>query len=241
MGKGFEKWFNDIDADVIGLQEVKAHEEAVNPKLLEYKGYQRFWNAAKKPGYSGTAIWTRVEPLSYQAGLGIPEYDDEGRAQVMEFKDFYLLNCYFPNSQDERARLPYKLGFNEAIFKFCKNAHKKGKSVIVQGDFNVAHTEIDIKNAKSNQDSPGFYIEERNWMTEFLTKGEMCDVFRERNPGVTGLYTWWSYRANARANNVGWRLDYHVTSPSLTDRIKKIDHQRAIMGSDHCPVWVELK
>jgi exodeoxyribonuclease-3 len=239
-GKGFEKWFKDIDADVIGLQEVKAHEDAVDPKLMEYQGYQRFWHAAKKPGYSGTAFWTRVEPISYQT-LGVEEFDNEGRAQILEFKDFYLLNCYFPNSQDERARLPYKLAFNDAILKFCQQAQKKGKNVIVQGDFNVAHTEIDIKNAKSNQDSPGFYIEERNWMTQFLTTGGMRDVFRERHQGETGLYTWWSYRANARANNVGWRLDYHMTSPDLTDRIKAIDHQRNVMGSDHCPVWLELK
>jgi exodeoxyribonuclease-3 len=240
-GKGFHDWFKQIDADVIGLQEVKAHEDAVDPKLLEHQGYQRFWHAAKKPGYSGTAIWTRVEPISYQSGLGISQFDDEGRAQVMEFKDFYLLNCYFPNSQDERARLPYKLEFNNAILDFCKKAAIKGKGVIVQGDFNVAHTEIDIKNAKSNVDSPGFYIEEREWMTKFLKEGGMRDVFRERHPGETGLYTWWSYRANARANNVGWRIDYHVVSPDLVDRVKGIDHQRSVVGSDHCPLWIELK
>jgi exodeoxyribonuclease-3 len=240
-GKGFDKWFRDIDADVIGLQEVKAHEEAVDPKLLEHKGYQRFWSAAKKPGYSGTAVWTRVEPLDYQPGLGIPKFDDEGRVQVLEFKDFYFLNCYFPNSQDERARLPYKMEFNAAIMDFCKKAAQKGKSVIVQGDFNVAHAEIDIKNAKTNTDSPGFYIEERNWMSTFLKDGTMRDVFRERHPGEAGLYTWWSYRANARANNVGWRIDYHILSPDLVDRVKDIDHQRAVVGSDHCPLWVELK
>jgi len=239
-GKGFAQWFEGVNADVIGLQEVKGHEAAIDPKLLEFKGYQRFWHSAKKPGYSGTAFWTRIEPISYQT-LGIPEFDDEGRVQILEFKDFYLLNCYFPNSQDERARLPYKLAFNDAILKFCKSAMKKGKNVIVQGDFNVAHTVIDIKNAKSNENSAGFYIEERNWMTEFLTKGGMRDVFREQHPGETGLYTWWSYRANARANNVGWRLDYHITSPDLTDRIKKIDHQRSVIGSDHCPVLIELK
>lgn len=240
-GKGFDQWFRDIDADVIGLQEVKAHEDAVKPEWLEFKGYQRFWHSAKKPGYSGTAIWTRIEPLSYQAGIGIPKFDDEGRIQVLEFKNFYFLNCYFPNSQDERARLPYKLEFNEAILSFCKKAMKKGKNVIVQGDFNVAHTEIDIKNAKTNEDSPGFYIEERNWMSQFLKEGGMRDVFRERNLGKAGLYTWWSYRANARANNVGWRIDYHVLSPDLVDRVKAIDHQRSVMGSDHCPIWLELK
>lgn len=239
LGKGFQKWFNDVDADIIGLQEVKAHKEAVDPKALEYAGYQCFWNAAKKPGYSGTAIWTRKEPLAYRT-LDIPKFDDEGRVQILEFKDFFLLNCYFPNSQEERARLPYKLEFNEAILDFCKKAQKKGKNVIVQGDLNVAHTELDLKNFKTNQNTAGFYIEEREWMSKFLDSG-MRDVFRERHEGETGLYTWWSYRANARANNAGWRIDYHILSPDLVDRVKAIDHQRSVFGSDHCPVFVELK
>ena len=239
LGKGFQKWFEDVDADVIGLQEVKAHKEAVDPKLMEYKGYQCFWHAAKKPGYSGTALWTRKEPISYQT-LGISQFDDEGRAQVLEFKDFYLLNCYFPNSQDERKRLAYKLEFNDAILKFCKKAHAKGKNVIVQGDLNVAHTEIDLKNPKTNQNTAGFYIEERDWMTSFLKAG-MRDVFRERHVGEPGLYTWWSYRANARANNAGWRIDYHITSPDLVERVTEVDHQRKVFGSDHCPVFIELK
>jgi exodeoxyribonuclease-3 len=240
LGKGFQKWFHDVDADVIGLQEVKAHKEAVDPKMLEYQGYQCFWHAAKKPGYSGTALWTRKEPLSYQEGLGNSKIDDEGRVQILEFKDFYLLNCYFPNSQDERARLKYKLEFCDEVLDFCKKAVAKGKQVIVQGDLNIAHTEIDLKNAKTNQDSPGFYPEEREWMTKFLKNG-MRDVFRERHPGETGLYTWWSYRANARANNAGWRIDYHVLSDGIADRVKDIDHQRSVFGSDHCPVWVQLK
>ncbi len=240
LGKGFQKWFHAQDADVIGLQEVKAHKEAVDPKSIEYAGYECFWHAAKKPGYSGTALWTRVKPVSYQEGFGNAKFDDEGRTQILEFKDFYLLNCYFPNSQDERARLPYKLEFCEEILKFCVKAQKAGKGVIVQGDLNIAHTELDIKNAKSNVDSPGFYIEERNWMTEFLKHG-MRDVFRERHPGETGLYTWWSYRANARANNTGWRIDYHVVSSNLVERVKDVDHQRNVFGSDHCPVWIELK
>ncbi|MBS1958197.1 MAG: exodeoxyribonuclease III [Bdellovibrionales bacterium] len=239
-GKGFDKWFDGVDADVIGLQEVKAHKEAVDPKLLEKKGYELFWHAAKKPGYSGVATWSRVELLSYQAGIGIPKFDDEGRVQILEFKNYYLLNCYFPNSQPERARLKYKLEFNEAILDFCKKAHKKGKAVIVQGDLNVAHTEMDIKNAKSNVDSPGFYIEERDWMSKFLSKG-MRDVFREKNPTEPHHYTWWSYRANARANNVGWRIDYHVLSESIADRVKSIGHQPKVFGSDHCPVYIEMK
>jgi len=240
-GKGFDQWFADIDADVVGLQEVKGHEEAVNPKLLEFKGYKLFWHAAKKPGYSGVAVWTRKEPISYQAGLGISKFDDEGRAQILEFKDFYLLNCYFPNSQDERKRLPYKLEFNYAILDFCKKAQKKGKNVIVQGDFNVAHTEIDIKNAKSNENTAGFYIEEREWMSKFLSQGNMSDVFREWHPGQEGLYTWWSYRMAARSRNVGWRIDYHIVNRDFSDRVKAIDHQRNVLGSDHCPIWIELK
>jgi exodeoxyribonuclease-3 len=239
-GKGFAKWFQDQNADVVGLQEVKAHEDAVDSKIKSFDGYQCYWHAAKKPGYSGTAIWTKKEPLDYRAGIGIAEIDDEGRVQIMEFKDFTLLNCYFPNSQDERARLPYKLRFCAAIEAFCKDQIKKGKPVMVQGDLNVAHTPLDIKNAKSNEDSPGFYIEERNWMTDFLKTG-MRDVFRERNPNIPGLYTWWSYRANARANNVGWRIDYQVVSSDLVERVLEIDHQRQVFGSDHCPVWVTLR
>jgi exodeoxyribonuclease-3 len=238
-GKGFNDWFKGIDADVVGLQEVKAHQEAVDPKLLEKKGYQCFWHAAKKPGYSGVALWTRVEPLSYQEGIGIEKFDVEGRVQIAEFKDFYLLNCYFPNSQDERARLPYKLEFCDAILKFTQKMHKKGKAVIVQGDLNIAHTEMDIKNAKTNQDSPGFYLEERQWMTQYLKSG-VVDIFRQRHPQEPHHYTWWSYRANARANNVGWRIDYHVVSESIADQVKKVGHQPKVMGSDHCPVFIEI-
>jgi exodeoxyribonuclease-3 len=239
-GKGFDAWFNSIDADVIGLQEVKAHKEAVDPKLMERKGYQLFWHAAKKPGYSGVATWTRVEPLNYQEGIGSHKFDSEGRLQMLEFKNFYYLNVYFPNSQDERKRLPYKLEFCEEIVQFCKKAHQKGKGVIVQGDFNIAHTEMDIKNAKTNQNTAGFYLEEREWMTHFLKQG-MRDVYREQNPTKADAYTWWSYRMNARARNIGWRIDYHILSDSIADRVKAIGHQPEVLGSDHCPVWVEMK
>jgi exodeoxyribonuclease-3 len=240
LGKGFQNWFHKVNADVIGLQEVKAHREAVDPKMLAYEGYEVFWHAAKKPGYSGTAIFSRVKPLAYREGIGEPKFDDEGRIQILEFENFHLLNCYFPNSQDERARLGYKIEFCDAIFDYCKKTIKGGKGVIVQGDLNIAHTELDIKNAKSNLDSPGFYIEEREWMSKFLKNG-MRDVFRERHPGETGLYTWWSYRANARANNTGWRIDYHVVSDNLVEQVRDIGHERQVFGSDHCPVWIELK
>jgi exodeoxyribonuclease-3 len=240
LGKGFQNWFQKVNADVIGLQEVKAHRDAVDPKMLQYEGYDVYWHAAKKPGYSGTALFSRVKPLAYREGIGEAKFDDEGRIQILEFEDFHLLNAYFPNSQDERARLGYKIEFCEAILDYCKKTAKTGKGVMVQGDLNIAHTELDIKNAKSNQDSPGFYIEEREWMSKFLKNG-MRDVFRERHPGETGQYTWWSYRANARANNTGWRIDYHVVSDNLVERVNDIGHERQVFGSDHCPVWIELK
>ena len=240
LGKGFQTWFNELDADIVGLQEVKAHKEAVNPAQMEYAGYHCFWNAAKKPGYSGTAIWTKREPISYQDGIGVKKFDDEGRVQILEFKDFYLLNCYYPNSQEERARLEFKLEFNEEILKFCNKVRKKGKGVIVQGDLNVAHTEIDLKNPKTNQNTAGYYIEERDSMTKFLASG-MRDIFRDRNPGKLDQYTWWSYRMNARARNVGWRIDYHVISPDLVDQVEDVHHLRQVMGSDHCPVVLQLK
>jgi exodeoxyribonuclease-3 len=239
LGKGFTEWFNALDADVVGLQEVKAHKEAVTPAALEYAGYECYWHAAKKPGYSGTALWTRVKPVSYREGFGIEKFDNEGRVQILEFKDFYLLNCYFPNSQDERARLDYKLEFLAQMQQFCDTARKKKKGVIVQGDINIAHTEIDLKNPKTNQNTAGYYIEERDWMTSFLKSG-MRDIFRDKNPGKLDQYTWWSYRMGARGRNVGWRIDAHLISPDLVDRVKDTYHLREVMGSDHCPIVLEI-
>jgi exodeoxyribonuclease-3 len=240
QNKDYQSWATSIKADVICLQEVKSHEHQVDPKALEMKGYHRFWNAAQKPGYSGTATWSKIEPISYKPGFGVEEYDSEGRTQIFEFKNFFLVNSYFPNSQPERARMKYKLGFLAEMQKFCKSVQKKGKEIVVCGDYNVAHTEMDIKNAKSNQDSPGFCIEERDWMTGFLKTG-MHDVFRERHPNEPSHYTWWSYRANARMNNVGWRIDYHCVSEGLLDRVKNVGHQPEVHGSDHCPIFLEIK
>ncbi len=240
LNKGYLDWFKKIDADVVSLQEVKAHDHQIDPAAINHSGYHLYWNAATKPGYSGTATWSKIKPLSYQAGFGVPEFDQEGRVQILEFKEYFYINAYFPNSQPERARLSYKLGFCEEMKKFCVTAQKKGKSVIVCGDYNVAHTELDLKNAKSNEDSPGFYLEERMWMTDYLKAG-MRDVFRERHPNEKGHYSWWSYRANARANNVGWRIDYHTVSADLVDRVKEIGIQPEVMGSDHCPIFLEMK
>ena len=240
LGKNFLEWFDEIDADIVGLQEVKAHKEAVNPAQMEQEGYHCYWHAARKPGYSGTAVWTKKKPLSYSEGFGVDSIQAEGRAQILEFEDFFFINAYFPNSQEERARLPYKLAFLDELQKFCNETRKKGKGVIVQGDFNIAHTEIDLKNPKTNQNTAGFYLEEREWMSSFLKSG-MRDIFRERNPGLVDQYTWWSYRMNARARNVGWRIDLHAISPDLLDRVEDVRHQRDVMGSDHCPVVLHLK
>lgn len=245
LGKGFKKWFEDQEADVVSLQEVKAFAEQINPNDIDFKGYERFWNAAKKPGYSGTATWIKSSLAKkiedYKPGFGIEEYDQEGRTQIFEFKDFYYLAAYFPNSQAERARLKYKLGFCDEVQKFVKKAHKKGKPVILCGDWNIAPTEIDLKNPKSNEDSPGYYQEERDWMSQFLTKTSVQDVFRNKHPQEPSHYTWWSYRSNARANNVGWRIDYHIISDELADRVKEVSISHQTLGSDHCPVELVLK
>lgn len=244
LGKGFRKWFESTNADVVSLQEVKAFAEQVNPADIDFDGYERFWNAAKKPGYSGTATWIKKslakKIVNYTPGIGMPEFDNEGRVQIFEFNDFFYLGAYFPNSQAERARLKYKIEFCDEVLAFTKKAHKKGKPVVLCGDWNIAHTEIDIKNPKSNEDSPGFYIEEREWMSKFLKNG-VCDVFRARHPNEPNHYTWWSYRSNARAKNVGWRIDYHVVSDALVDRVKDVTISNKVMGSDHCPVGLVLK
>ncbi len=248
--KGFPEWFKKTNADIISLQEVKSHREQCDPETVNYKGYECFWFGAKKPGYSGTACWSREKPIRVQNGLGIEKFDDEGRVLQLEFEKFILLNCYFPNSQDGGARLPFKIEFCKAIQKFCDNARREKKEVIVCGDYNIAHQEIDLARPKSNNESPGFLPEERAWMTSFVKSG-MVDLFREKFPAgdpqlslaqyKANQYTWWSYRANARANNVGWRIDYHTVSPGLRGKAVKVWHDVKVVGSDHCPVGLELE
>lgn len=231
MGKGFMDSFHALDADVICLQEIKVLPEQIE---LTLPGYRQLWNSADKKGYSGTAIFTRVEPLSVQLNMGIDEFDHEGRVIRAEFPDFYLINCYTPNSQDELRRLPYRLRWEDAFRRHLRELDDQ-KPVVLCGDLNVAHKEIDLKNFRSNRNHAGFTIEERQKFTDLLGAG-FIDSFRHFYPDLAGAYSWWSYFGNARANNAGWRLDYFVVSEKLKERMKSAGIRSEIMGSDHCPV-----
>jgi exodeoxyribonuclease-3 len=239
-GKGFLDWVNASEHDVFCLQEVKAFEGQVAPEVRSPEGYRSYWNSAQKPGYSGVATFTKHEPLNVEMGLGVPELDQEGRVLTLQFKDFDLVNAYFPNSQHGLTRLPYKLQFCEAMFKFLEKKRKAGRNVIVCGDFNIAHREIDLKNPKSNIKNPGFLPEERAWMDHIVDRAGYIDAFRKFEKGP-GHYTWWSYRPGVREKNVGWRIDYFVTNPEFEDRLVGSSISCNVMGSDHCPVLVETR
>lgn len=236
---GFLDWLNGYRPDVVGLQEIKAFPEQLEEPLRLPKGYHALWNPAQKPGYSGTAILSKEEPLDVKTGLGIPKFDSEGRVLVAEFKDFVFVTAYFPNSQRDHSRLGYKLEFCDAMMKYCESARKKGKNFVLCGDFNIAHREIDLRNPKTNVNNAGFLPEERAWMDRFTDAGYV-DTFREFEKGG-GHYSWWSYRPGVREKNIGWRLDYHVINPELRDRLKSAEIQPDVAGSDHCPVAMELR
>ena len=231
LKKDFEASVTALDADVICLQETKLSEGQID---FELPGYEAFFNYAEKKGYSGTAIFTRVKPLAVTYGLGIPEHDREGRVITAEFPDFYLVTVYTPNSQDGLKRLDYRMVWEDAFRAYLKELEEK-KPVIACGDLNVAHTEIDLKNPKTNHKNAGFSDEERAKMTELLGSG-FIDTWRYFNPDVTGVYSWWSYRFHARENNAGWRIDYFIASESLKERLISADIHNEIYGSDHCPV-----
>jgi exodeoxyribonuclease III len=237
--KGFLDWLAEANADIVCLQETKCREDQLPEELCQLEGYHVLWHSAEKPGYSGVSTFSREEPLSVQEGLGVEEFDREGRVLITEHRDFVLINAYFPNSQREHARLPYKLEFCDEILKVCEKNRKKGKNIILCGDLNVAHQEIDLKNPKTNQNNAGFLPEERAWMDRLLSKSYV-DIFRHRVK-EPDHYTWWSYRPGVRARNIGWRLDYHVISEGLVDRVKAVGHKPEVLGSDHCPVYLELK
>lgn len=236
LTKGFMESFRDMDADVFCLQETKMQE---GQAILDLPGYEQFWNSAEKKGYSGTAIFTRVEPVDVTYGIGIEEHDHEGRVITMEFEDYYLVTVYTPNSQKELARLAYRMTWEEAFKDYVCGLDKK-KPVIICGDLNVAHKEIDLKNPKTNHKNAGFTDDERQKFTELLQAG-FTDTFRKVYPDVTGAYTWWSYLRKARANNAGWRIDYFLISNRLDDKIESATIYNEIFGSDHCPVGLELK
>lgn len=237
LKNGFADWFAHARPDLLCLQETRVLPEEVPSEIRQPEGYSCFWNPAVKRGYSGTAVFTRIEPEE-TALLGVPAFDDEGRVQVLTFKEFVLMNAYFPNSQDERKRLPYKLAFCAAITQRLNEITARGKSVVLCGDFNIAHHAIDLARPKQNENNAGYYIEEREAMTAFLAAGYV-DVFRHLYPEKVA-YSWWSYRGRARENNVGWRLDYHCVNTAFLKQVQDIEICDAVTGSDHCPVMLTL-
>lgn len=235
LNKGFLDYFHEADADVFCLQETKLQAGQVE---LDLPGYRQFWNYAEKKGYSGTAIFTKEEPLSVAYGIDAEEHDREGRVIAAEFPDYYVVVCYTPNSQNELARLPYRMEWEDAFRAYLKRLEEH-KPVILCGDLNVAHQEIDLKNPKTNRKNAGFTDEERNKMTELLSAG-FVDTFRHFYPDQKDIYSWWSYRFRAREKNAGWRIDYFIVSESLKERLADAKIHTEILGSDHCPVELDL-
>ena len=236
MGKGFCESMLEQDADIICIQETKMQEGQADVPL---EGYHQYWNSAEKKGYSGTAVFTREEPISVTCGIGIPEHDKEGRVLTCEYEDFYLVNVYTPNSQNELKRLDYRMTWDDAFRNYLKKLEET-KPVITCGDFNVAHKEIDLKNPKTNRRNAGFTDEEREKMTVLQDAG-FIDTFRHFYPDLEQVYSWWSYRFNSRKNNAGWRIDYFLTSRALEGRLKDAEILTDIMGSDHCPVTLIIE
>lgn len=235
VGKNFMDFFQEIDADIFCLQETKLQEGQIS---LELPGYFQYWNYAVKKGYSGTAIFTKKEPISVRYGIGIEEHDQEGRVITLEYSDFYVVTVYTPNSQNELARLDYRMKWEDDFLRYLKQL-EQDKPVIFCGDLNVAHKEIDLKNPKTNRKNAGFTDEEREKFTHLLEAG-FVDTYRYFYPELEGVYSWWSYRFKAREKNAGWRIDYFCVSESLKDYLKDAKIHTKVLGSDHCPVEVEL-
>ncbi len=240
--KGFLAWMRKRKPDVLGLQEVRATPDQVPEELLAQKGGHRFWNPAARPGYSGVGLWSKTEPLSLATSLGRPEFDAEGRLQIAEFPDFVFFNTYFPNGKGkdrDNSRVGFKLEFYAALLEAAAAWQRRGKAVLIGGDFNTAHQNHDLENWKTNRKTSGFLPEECAWIDRYLAAG-FCDPFREARPGESGHYTWWSQRMGARGRNVGWRIDYFLLSADARARVKKTWHEPEVAGSDHCPVGIEL-
>jgi len=239
VNKGFLRWFSKTNADFVALQETKAQLDQLDLEIIAPKGYQSFWHSAQKKGYSGVAIYTKHEPVDVKMGLENFFEDTEGRVLSLEMKDFVLINAYFPNSQRDHARLSFKLEFCDAMMKYLESLRNKGKNIILCGDYNIAHKEIDLKNPKTNTKAAGFLPEERAWMDTYIQNGYV-DAFRKFEKGPDH-YTWWSYRPGVREKNIGWRIDYFTTNSEFEDRIQSCCHQPDILGSDHCPISLTLR
>lgn len=232
-------WIPEIDPDVLCLQEIKVKLDQLSEDEASVDGYLGIWNPAERPGYSGVATFHKEEPIKVDKGIGIKKFDDEGRVLRSRFEKFILYNIYFPNGGQGNKRVPFKLAFYEELLKICDDLHQNNEKIIITGDFNTAHNEIDLANPKANEKNTGFLPEEREWIDRYLEHG-FVDAYRERYPD-TEVYTWWTYRFNSRARDIGWRLDYFLVSESLMDQVEDVVIHSDIMGSDHCPVSLILK
>ncbi len=231
-------WVDDFEPDILCLQEIKVKPEQLTDETRERQGYKSAWNSAERPGYSGTAAFFKQEPLEIQKGLGFPEFDNEGRVLRLQYPDFYLYNIYFPNGGQENLRVPYKLDFYAKLLEICLEQIKKGENLIITGDFNTSHNEIDIARPKENANNTGFMRIERDWIDKYIENG-LVDAYRELYPDKVE-YTWWSMRLNARPRNIGWRLDYFMVNKEFMSRVEDVVVHGEIMGSDHCPVTLYL-
>ena len=242
--KGFIQWMRDESADVVCIQETKAHPGQLSPELLEPidaegRPYKSYWASAIRAGYSGTAIYTRIEPLDIRT-MGTKDFDVEGRLLIADFERFSLLCAYFPNSQEAGTRLDYKLAFCDATLETCHKLVQSGRNIILCGDYNIAHTPIDLARPEDNEGNPGYLPEERAWMTKFLSAGYV-DTFRSEHPGEPGHYTWWSYRTRARERNIGWRIDYYCVNRAFHSEVEKTIIRPEVTGSDHCPIELIIR
>lgn len=236
--KGFVEWLSDYSPDVLCVQETKAMEEQVPKELMELSGYHKYFVSAEKKGYSGVAVFTKEKPISVQKGLGIEKFDSEGRTIVLEFEKFTLINIYYPNGKARQERLDYKMEFYDAFLEFAEGLREEGKSLVICGDVNTAHKEIDLARPKSNENVSGFLPMEREWIDKFLSHGYL-DTFREFNLEGDN-YSWWDYKSGARKRNVGWRIDYFYISEDLRQRLKDGFILSEVLGSDHCPIGIKL-
>lgn len=241
--KGLTEWIRTESPDLLCLQETKARPDQVSEELaqpVDGQGtpYRSYWASAKRPGYSGVVIYSKVEPLDVRT-MGYQDFDDEGRVLLADFPAFTLINAYFPNSQEAGARLDYKLAFCQAMLETCESLTKKGKNILLCGDYNIAHKPIDLARPKDNEGNPGYLPEERAWMDTFTASGYV-DTFRHFKPSEGGHYSWWSYRMRAREKNIGWRIDYHCVNRTFLGAVTKSIIRSDVMGSDHCPVEIEL-
>lgn len=239
--KGFSEWLQQTQPDILGVQETKAHPDQLSDALLKPEGYHTYWASAEKKGYSGVALYTRTEPNDVQIGLGIAEFDAEGRTIIAEYDDFMYVTTYVPSASKGADFVPFKLDYCQALLDRCNEWRSAGKGVVVCGDINISHKEIDLARPKTNKKTTGFRPEERAFLDKWFDEEGYVDTYRHFYPDQEEVYSWWSYRAGARPRNVGWRLDYFIVSPSMLDSLEAATIHHDVMGSDHCPVSITLK